>query len=494
VLGAWPATHADRARHLLGRVTIVIAPAHSTTHADRIDLLVHAYPGRVVLATDDDFATTVAAWNLAADHQPAAAVVPASIEEVRDAVLATREAGLRVTARCTGHNAGSVDRLDDLVLIRTERLDTIQIDVTARTARVGAGVLWEDVVEAASPHGLAALHGSSPNVGVVGYLLGGGLSFYARAHGLAVNHLRSVEAVLADGRVVHADRQQHADLFWALRGGGGSFAVVTAVEIDLLPIETVVGGVMVWPQERAPEVLRAWRDLTAVVDERTTTTFRLMNLPPLPALPDFLRGRRVVLVDGVALGNDDHARALLSPLRSLNPEVDTIAPIPAADVLRLHMDPEDPLPVVSDSAVLDDLDDDAVDRLLQHAGPDAVPRLLVTELRHLGGAVARRTTGAGAIGSLEGEYLLFAAGVAPTPDAADAVSHAAGEVVGALVSLGSHRPYANYVEHPVDSQAFYDDPTWQRLLEVKDRYDPEGLVVGGHGIDHSTSSAARHDA
>jgi predicted outer membrane lipoprotein len=211
--------------------------------------------------------------------------------------------GSRRRARAT--NAGPLGPLEDTILVKTERMREVSIDPARRAARVQAGVLWLEVVEAAARHGLAALAGSSPDVGVIGYTLGGGISFLGRKFGLAANGVRAIELVTADGRLVRADREHEPDLFWALRGGGGSFGIVTAIELELLPITHAYAGILWYPIERGPEVLHAWRELTHTdgLPDELSTAGRFLNLPPIPEIPEPVRGKSFAIIEAYHLGD-----------------------------------------------------------------------------------------------------------------------------------------------------------------------------------------------
>ncbi len=335
---------------------------------------------------------------------------------------------------------------------------------------------------AAGKVGLTALHGSSPNVGVAGYLLGGGLSWFARSHGLASNHVRGIDVVLADGRHVHADSESNVELFWAVRGGGGNFGVVTSIEIELVEVRSVYAGMLMWDQVHAERVLRVWRDWATTAPANITTSFRLLNFPALPDLPDHLRGRRVVMIDGAAQADQALGSEQLAPLRALQPEVDTFASTTTDALVRLHMDPEDPLPVVSDSVVLASLSDAAASDLLAVAGPDAPPALLIVELRQLGGALAHPDEGGGALNHLPGEFLLWAGGVAPTAEAATAVSGSARAVVDAVSRHGVRPAYLNFVENLTDVRRAFDPLTWRRLVGIRSAIDPTSVFVSNHPI------------
>jgi FAD/FMN-containing dehydrogenase len=212
---------------------------------------------KLVLPDDERFDEARRAWNLAVDQRPAAVVFPESAQDVVAAVMLARESGGQVAAQGTGHNAGPLGSLENTILLKTERMRDVVIDPARRVARVGAGVLAAELVLAAGRHGLAAVAGTSPDVGVVGFTLGGGIGVLSRRFGLAANHVRAFEVVTADGQLVRTDREQEPDLFWALRGGGGSFGVVTAMELELLPVTRVYAGTLWYPIERAREVLEA---------------------------------------------------------------------------------------------------------------------------------------------------------------------------------------------------------------------------------------------
>src|SRR4051812_28670695 len=192
-----------------------------------LDALRDPCGGAVAFPGDETYDAARQGFNLALDQRPAAVASPAAADEVEAVVRWARAAGLRVAPQSTGHNAGPLGSLADSVLLKTSGLRGVSIDAERQVARVGAGVLWEDVVTAAAPHGLIALHGSSPNVGVAGYSLGGGMGWLARSHGLQANSLLAVELVTGEGELVRADHEHDPELFWALRGGGGNFGVVT---------------------------------------------------------------------------------------------------------------------------------------------------------------------------------------------------------------------------------------------------------------------------
>ena len=362
------------------------------------------------------------AWNLAADQRPAVVLLAGSADDVAEAVDFARAAGLRVAAQATGHAAAARRWDEPTLLIKMERLRGVRIDPATRIARAEAGAQWQDVTSAAAEHGLAALAGSSPDVGVVGYTLGGGLSWLARRHGIAANSVVAIELVTADGRSVRVDADTMPDLFWALRGGGGSFGVVTAIEFRLYPLAEIYAGALFFPLERASEVLHAWREWIETVPEEVTSVGRVMQFPPLPDIPDPLRGNAFVLIEAAIIGDDEHGATLIEPLRSLGASIDTFATIPAAALNRLHMDPDHPVPGASDGMLLSDFPSQAIDALVELVGSGSHSPLLSAEIRHLGGAVGRIHPGGGALASIDSQFAFFGIGIAMTPEMKAAVS------------------------------------------------------------------------
>jgi hypothetical protein len=441
-------------------------------------------PGRLFLPDEPGYDAARTPWNLAAVLEPAAVAVPQSVADVQTVVGASVAAGLRVAPASTGH-AGSLLAASDLsrtVLVRMSGLTGVTVDPDARMARVVGGTVWNEVIAAGSPYGLTALHGSAGDVAVAGFALSGGMSFYGRRHGLAVNSVRAVELVTADGEVRRASADDDADLFWALRGGNGNFGVVTAVEIGLLPYPDVFAGILLWDRSVAAEVMRVWRDFTLDAPESVTTSFRVMSLPPLPELPPFLSGRDVVVIDGALLESDDEAARLLSPLRALNPEVDTFARIPAVELPAMHMDPPQPTPAVSDHRILDSVPDEAIDAFLAQVGPGTRSGLLFGELRQLGGAFARSPEGAGAVSHVDGGYALYAIAIAPTPEAAEHGSAAATALAQALDPWSLQQEVLlTFCEHPIAAADAYG-ASRDRLLREAEKVDPNGVFQAGHSI------------
>ncbi|WP_417555218.1 FAD-binding oxidoreductase [Microbacterium sp.] len=442
----------------------------------------------LLLPDDPGYDEACTPWNLAAVQHPLAVAEPTTIAEAARIVAAVTAAGHRIAPQASGHGAMPLAErgLEDAVLLRLHRLTGVQIDVEHRIARVLGGTLWRDVIDAAAEHGLAALHGSSPDVSVSGYTLGGGLSFYAREHGLAAHHVRALELITATGEVVRVTADEHPDLFWALRGGGGSFGAVVAMEIELLPIADVHAGFLLWDISAASAVLAAWRDWTRELDRCATTSLRLMRFPAMPDLPPFLSGRAVVVTDGAILADDQRAAELLAPLRALAPEMDTFGRMPAAGLAHVHMDPPVPSPAVGDHVMLGDLDDAALAALISVAGPDAGDAPLSVELRHLGGAVAEPQDAA--VPSLDGDYALFVVDLVPALELKAPASARVGGVAETVRGWERGAPYLNFLDHVADTGAAYSVETAERLRRVRAVYDPAGTWVAAHPLPEAASA------
>jgi FAD/FMN-containing dehydrogenase len=444
---------------------------------ERLGDLIHL-PG------DAEYERLCVPWHVIAVQRPAAVAVPRTTEDVATVVKEAVGAGLRIAPQSTGHGAPSLalKRLDDVVLLRTVALAEVTVDVERRIVRVGAGVEWQAVVEAAAAHGLAVLHGSSPNVGVAGYSLGGGIGWFARKLGLATNSITALEVVTADGTQLRADDTQNTDLFWALRGGGANFGVVTAIELRLFDIADAYAGMLMWDLADGERVLRRWAEWTRTAPDGVTTSFRFMRFPPLPELPDFLRGRSVVVIDGAVLADDATAERVLAPLRELAPQLDTFGRVPAVALTRIHMDPEDPVPAAGGNILLGELDDAALDAFLDAAGPKATSSLLFAELRQLGGALSRPAENSGVLSHLAGHFAGFFLAITPVPEAVEAARADAAKLVAAMTPWAAGGSYLNFAEEEVDVRGAFDVDDWARLLSIRAQVDPNEVFVANHRV------------
>jgi FAD/FMN-containing dehydrogenase len=435
--------------------------------------------GDVVVPGDEGWEAARQAWNLAVDQRPVAVVYPESADDVVTIVGFAAERGLRIAFNAGGHNAGPIDWSRDTLLMKTERMRGIQIDATARRARVEAGVLARPLAVAAGEVGLAYLAGTSPDVGVLGYALGGGLSWMVRKLGLACNTISTAEVVTADGRRLQVDRDTEPELFWALRGGGGNVAAVTAIELELFPVAEIYAGALLWPIERAREVLDAWRGWIETVPEACESLGRMLQLPDVPFLPEHLRGRSFVLVEVAYIGADADGAALVGPLRALGPALDTLTLMPTSELSTVNMDPEFPLPYSGDGILLDDLPPAAIGPLV-----DAFvgSPLLHVEVRQLGGAAARRSPDHGVLDAIDQPFVAFTFGLTPDAEAGATVDRHVRLVLDALGPWDSGRRYLNFAESRTDPRSIFPAEGYDRLKRVKATYDPTGVFLANHAI------------
>jgi FAD/FMN-containing dehydrogenase len=439
-----------------------------------------AFPG------DPAFDAATQVFNLAAPAQPVAAVTARTVAQVQAAVRHAAAAGLAVRMHTTGHASATARPMRGALLIRTDLAGGVEVDLAARVARIPAGTRWGAVVDAVAPHGLAAPHGSAATVGVVGYLLRGGLSFYGRKVGLAVNSVRAVELITADGELRRVDATQDPELFWAVRGGGGGFGVVTAVEVALFPATAVVTGSTYWPAAAAPGLLRAWRRWAKDAPEQAATSFRVMNLPPLEEIPPALRSGTVVGVDGVLLaatGDDigtarQQAEDLLGPLRAVaEPVFDSWEQTTPAGVLHVHMDPPDPVPIAGDHLLLAEIGEDGAAQFLRVLGEGSGSPLVVAGLRQLGGACAVPDPAGGALRHLQASYAYSGAGVPLDAASERAIRRHCALVRAALARWDTGRTAPTFVESLEQPQGHLDADTVRAVDRIRARVDPTGLFA-----------------
>jgi len=473
------------------------AAHHLTTTAAAVaDELRTGLAGAVHLPGEAAYDAALGGFNLALVHRPALVVRAASPEDVARAVRAAAGHGLGVGVRSTGHSAAPTGPAD--VLLDVSALDGLEVDPVARTATVGPGTSWRAVLDAGAPHGLGGLCGSSPHVGVVGYTLGGGLGPLARTFGFAADHVRSLDVVTPDGSLVTASPDRHADLFWALRGGGGAFGVVTSLTFDLFPLRTVHAGTVWFDAADAARVVHRWRELVRDLPESVTTSVARMNLPPLPDLPEPLRGRAVLVVRYVRhLGDDgrdgdtgeapdgggmvgEAADGLVDALRAVAPPLlDTVGDLPYARIGEIHADPEDPMPFVERGGQLRELTADAVDAFLA-AVPPGSP-VAMAEIRLLGGAVARPAAVPNAVAGRDAACTLFVGSLGAPLGPPDAAAHvqAVHDALRPWATGGSLLNFAG-PRDAVSAQLMrtsFGPGTYERLVAMRRRLDPLGVLA-----------------
>ncbi|MCX4848027.1 FAD-binding oxidoreductase [Streptomyces sp. NBC_00893] len=416
--------------------------------------------------------------------RPDLVVEAARAEDVRAAVADAAARGLPVRVHATGH--GQPGAIEGGVLISTRRMDSVEIDPVRRTARIGAGVTWGQVVEAAVPYGLAPLNGSSPSVGAVSYTLGGGLPVLAREFGYAADHVHALDVVTADGVLRRASPDSEPDLFWALRGGGHRLGVVTAMEIGLVGAARLYGGSIAFygdGDERgvAAEVIGGYLEWVRTVPDTLTSSLAAIRYPDLPQLPEPLRGRYVISVRVAYTGSAAEGERLAAPLRAIGPAAaDSLREMTYADSHTIHSDPPFPHAYYGDSVVLDDLDADLAARVLELTGPKA-PMMTVVQLNHLGGALTARPAVDNAVPYREAGFLLRLLSPLDGTDVAS-VRALYAEVAGLLAPGALGRSLGFSFGGGDRTEGFHDARTRQRLAGLVSRNDPASLFGGSYGI------------
>jgi FAD/FMN-containing dehydrogenase len=465
--------------------TTAAAPAATTSPLSLSELaqLRATVRGPVLTADDPALPGAAATWNLTVAVRPHVLVGATSADDVAAAVRYAHATGRAVAVQATGH--GTFDTAADAVVVATSRMRDLVVDPGCRTARIGAGLTWKDVVAETSKFGLAPLTGSTSDVGAVGYTLGGGRGRRGRKYGFMADHVRSFEIVTADGVVRRIDAHNESDLFWGVRGAKSSFGIVTEIEVELFPVSSFVAGAIVFDGAHTSAVLHAWREMVRSVPEETSTSFALLRLPDLPHVPPPLRGRLTTHIRFAHLGTDLEADLLLQPIRAVAAAiVDDVHRRPYSEADAIHNDPLPPQPFVESGGMLADLSPAALDALIAAAGPDADLPLTVVEIRLLGGQLSRQPEHPNAVPGRDGAFNLEMIGHA-SPEAVPAVLAAGQKVLTAIgPDLTGHK-LANFIgstTDPADVMRAYPFGTVARLRALKRTWDPDNVFRIGHVI------------
>jgi hypothetical protein len=442
--------------------------------------------GRIATSGDSDWDEARQAWNLAADQQPEAVALVESADDVSKAIGFAADNGLRVTAQGTGHGAVALGSLEDTILIKTERMNDVVIE--GERARVEAGAYAEHVADVAIKQGMCSMPGTSPNVGIAGYTLGGGLSWLGRKYGWACNRVAAIELVTADGEARTVDGASDPDLFWALRGGGGGYAIVTALLLELVPVADAYAGSILFPPELTRDGLHAYRDWCAQAPEETGSLVRMLDLPPIPDIPEEIRGKKWFAVTVSSIGTEDEGRERVAPLLEIGePAMSTMTQMPATGLTRIAMDPEPPVPGLGHHRLMKELPDEAIDAFYEAAGPESGSPLLLAEFRHLGGALSRSDEKGGALDKLEGEFTMLGIGMLMDPAMKDPIESQLDRLSDALDPWAAEGGYYNYAERACDVDAILPAETCQRLAQVKRSWDPDNLIRANHSVALATA-------
>ena len=451
--------------------------------------------GSAYLPGEEGYDETRAAWNLNAYQSPALVVAAEGASDVVGSVSLACQEGLGVGVMATGH--GVAAPADGGILINTSRMKGVRVDPETQTARVEAGARWADLVPEAAAHGLAGLQGSTSGVGVVGYTMGGGFGWLGRKYGFAADSVKEADVVTADGGLVKVSAHENADLFWGLKGGGGNFGIVTSLEFALYPITHVFGGNLFYPVEKAEEVLDLYARWSEGLPDEVTSAVAFLNVPPMPGIPEPLKGRSVITMRFCYTGEDLEGRGeeLLTPWRELGePIMGTFGVMPYEMMDMISMDPVEPLGAYGHSEMLRDLSQATQETLLKLASAGSKSPLIILEVRQLGGALSRPPADLNPMGRSDARFILNGIGATFSPEMAQAVQAYLAYIAEAVKPYASGTEYVNFMDldgaTPERVKAAYSEEDWDRLVELKDRRDPHNLFRFNRNIPPSSAEVA----
>ncbi len=454
-------------------------------NAEALDALRATLHGDAFLPDDDGYARAIAAWSLLVRHTPYLAVMPVSDDDIVATVTFAAAHDFPVGVMGSGH--GQPVPCAGGILINTSLMRGVEIDPETRTARVEPGAKWADVIPMAQQHGLAPLNGSSSDVGVVGYTLGGGHGWMTRKYGRVADCIVAAELVTATGEQIRVTEASHPELLWALRGGSGNFGVITALEFGLVSVTEVYGGAVMYPLDEAASVLRAFSAWSPSLPAEITASVGFMRFPPLPQLPPQLQGAAVVVVRACAIGDLVTGAELIAPMRDLgSPLMDTFGNLPYAAIDSISMDPVDPMPFRATTMVLRDLDDATIDALLAVAGPDVDTPVMMIDVRDLrpapGGANGCESDPRARIDGLA----LYAIAVPHDPAMVPDIDAALAAIRETLAPVASERVMLNFLgdgdQGAERTRAAFPAEAWERLSAIKWQYDPKNRFRFNHNI------------
>jgi FAD/FMN-containing dehydrogenase len=431
--------------------------------------------GEIITRDDSRYEDARRLPNITADRRPLAIVNVATAEDVATTVRIAREAGLRLSVRSGGHSLGHFSVENDAVVVDFSAMRRVVVDPEARTAKVQGGATSADLAAAAQAHGLALTTGDTESVGIGGLTTGGGIGFMARKYGLTIDNLVSAQVVRADGAIVRASADEHSDLFWAIRGGGGNFGIITEFTFKLAEVGTILGGDLVLPASR--EVVRAFLEYSVAAPDGLTMIANIMHAPPAPFVPQERVGEVVLWIWVAWTGDLQEGEAALAPVRALaEPVAETVAPIPYVDIYKHTAHQAAPHGASIRMMFADELSDASIDAALEAIAHSSSPFSLV-HLRGMGGAVAKVAPDATAFAHRTQKYFVAAINVWLDPSEDPAVHQAWTEALWEQIKHERSGVYVNFLEKEGDARIreAYPAGTYERLVEIKMKYDPENV-------------------
>ena len=462
-------------------------PAHDPSTPLDLAAFAAGLVGTIIRPGDQAYDTARLVHNRAFDRHPSLIVKAASAADVARTVIFARDAGLELAVRGGSHSLAGFGTSEGGIVLDLSGMKGLHIDPERRLAWAQAGLTAGEYTAAAGAHGLATPFGDTGSVGISGLTLGGGIGWLVRKHGLAIDALVSVEIVTADGRVITASEQEHSDLFWAVRGGGGNFGVVTRFQFRLYPVGMIFGGALFMPPTR--EVLRSLGPIAASAPEGLSTIASLMAAPPAPFIPAELHGKPTLAIMFVFDGDTEAGQAAIEPFRQVaTPMAELVMPMPYPGIYKLLEAAERPGPGAHRSLFLDNLDDATIDTILEHTAVATSPATM-TQIRILGGAMARVPAGATAFAHRAAGVMITI--LTPFEDPAEAPIHQAfTQAYHEALSPRSIGVYSNFLEAEGEARVHeaYPELTYRRLARVKRDYDPNNLFRLNQNIRPAAAS------
>jgi len=459
-------------------------PTGTPPSASTVQTLRAAVNGPVHRAGEHSYDTARLGWRRTIDPYPALVVEAANAQDVQAAVRFARDRALPLAVQATGH--GTISSCDGGLLLKTTRMATVQIHADRHTARVGGGAVWGAVVAAAAPSGLAPLSGTAASVGVTGSTLGGGVGWLSRRYGFAADSLLAARIVTADGQLLTASPKEHPELFWALRGGGGNFGVVTALTFRLYPVDRVYGGTVVFNMDCAEKALACYRDWALTEPDASGTVVMLRRLPAGPHHPGVPRGQRLLALRVLYVGEAEDAERLLAPLRAAAgpPLVDGLGPMRFADTATIFGPPPAPAATHTRIELFRQLPDAVIEASIttDEADPGPVGSVGSIEVRHWGGAMARPGQGAGPIGHRDAPFSVIVVATVDDQRGSATASDAVEAVAARLRPHATGGSFLNFLTEPTKTPTAYTPQDYQRLAAVKKTYDPDNVFGANHNI------------
>ncbi|HEY7736780.1 MAG TPA: FAD-binding oxidoreductase [Candidatus Limnocylindrales bacterium] len=441
--------------------------------------------GQVIAPGDPDYDASRNAMSGEFDRHPAVIVRVADTDDVITTVAAARESGLELAVRSGGHSGAGHSTTEGGILLDLAGLNTLDIDPATRTAWAGSGLTAGEITAATAEHGLAVPFGDTGSVGIGGLTTGGGIGYLIRKYGMTIDSLLAAELVTADGQVLRVDEQNHPDLFWAIRGGGGNFGIATRFQYRLRELPGIVGGMLVLPA--TPDTIAGFIAAAEAAPEELSGIANVMPAPPMPFLPEEVHGTLVIFSQLAYAGNDaDAGQRALAPFRTLaTPLADLMRPMSYPELFPPEDDSYHPT-AVAKILFLDRVDRGVAETILEHLNASDAP-MRVAQLRVLGGAMARIPSDATAFAHRRSRIMAALAAFYEGPE--DRVQKQAWlDRFYEAMRQDDPGAYVNFVndEGPERVRAAYPGATWDRLAEIKGRYDPENLFHVNHNIPPSS--------